>query len=303
MKTRIAAIVLSLALVGTSAQSREWADASGKYKLTAELLARNETSVVLQKKDKSLVIVGIDQLSKADHEFLASADTNKLTDITSQRQIWTLRNGIKIRGSVVEYGRRTMEIQRRRGKIYVNDRLFVNLPDLYRTIVPLIVAHFEEVQVDGEEGLKEWVIKQKGALRYFEYDGVLLEVGNGDLYAVPFFLLDDRAQKILKPDWEEWLSSQDDLHAQEDLSLRLRARATAEHQYDAASRRMARLHLQLQAVEAGVTDVWEVMLLPPSNVYGIPIRVVVLGRNSSQAAAIARMRFPRHQVGAIAKVN
>ncbi len=303
MKTTIAAVVLSLSLLGTPAHSREWNDISGKYTLTAELLARNETSVVLQRKDKSLVIVGIDQLSKADREFLASADTSTLTDITAERQIWTLRNGIRIRGSVVEYGRRTMDIQRRRGQIYVNDRLFVNLPELYRTIVPLIVAHFEEERVDGEEGLKEWVIKQKGVLRHFEYDGVLLEVGNGDLYAVPFFLLDSRAQDVLKPDWEEWLAAQDDSQAQEDLSLRLRGRAMADHRNDAASRRMARLDLQLQAVEAGVTDVWEVMLLPPANVYGIPIRVVVLGRNSDQAAAIARMRFPRHQVGAIAKVN
>ena len=41
-------------------------------------------------------------------------------------------------------------IQQRHGKIYVNDRMFNNLPDVYQKMLPQLVARFEKTEINGK---------------------------------------------------------------------------------------------------------------------------------------------------------
>ena len=73
-------IAASLLLLMPSAiQAREWSDATGKYKVKAELLAHSETTVVLEKKNHDLVSLNISELSPADQEYLKSQEAAEAT--------------------------------------------------------------------------------------------------------------------------------------------------------------------------------------------------------------------------------
>jgi hypothetical protein len=65
------------------------------------------------------------------------------------------------------------------------------------------------------------------------------------------------------------------------------------------NREIALLSLKLQAVEAGLTRLWEVTLYPLPGVGGPPIWTVVSARNSQQAAAAALQQRAGYVVGPI----
>jgi len=52
--------------------AREWTDATGKFKIEAELIAVRNDKVILEKPDGSVITVPLDKLSAADQEFLRS---------------------------------------------------------------------------------------------------------------------------------------------------------------------------------------------------------------------------------------
>ena len=64
---------------------------------------------------------------------------------------------------------------------------------------------------------------------------------------------------------------------------------------------IARMQLQMQAVAAGVTSLWEVYLYPPAGVAAYPISVIVSARNSFDAGSIAGANNPGYIVGPIRK--
>jgi mono/diheme cytochrome c family protein len=53
---------------------REWADATGKFKVEAELVAVRSGKVFLERRDGSVISVPLDKLSAADQEFLKSKE-------------------------------------------------------------------------------------------------------------------------------------------------------------------------------------------------------------------------------------
>ena len=53
---------------------RTWSDASGKFRIEAELVSLEDGSVTLKMKDGDLVSIELAKLSKADQEFLAKAE-------------------------------------------------------------------------------------------------------------------------------------------------------------------------------------------------------------------------------------
>src|SRR3954466_12592924 len=139
-------LVLVLAEV---AAARIWTDSTGKYTLEADLIAYNDKTIVLQRPDHQLAQLRIEQLSQADREHLKSKEAGEATkQISGARQTWTLQSGLKIAGNVVGYARKDLVLQRRRGSIYVNDRVFENLPPIYQVMVPKIVAHFALLKHD-----------------------------------------------------------------------------------------------------------------------------------------------------------
>src|SRR4051794_5214720 len=120
-------------LTANIAAARVWTDSSGKYTVEADLIAYNDKTVILERPDHQLGQVPIEQLSQADREYLKSKEASEAAQkVAGATQTWTLRNGLKIVGNVVGYARKELVLQRRRGSIYVNDRLFDNLPPIYQ---------------------------------------------------------------------------------------------------------------------------------------------------------------------------
>lgn len=298
----------SLFLIDGLAQigwAREWTDATGRYTLEAERVASNDRLVVLQRADHELGAVPLDQLSDRDREFVKSQRAAELTrQPIDAPQTWTLREGLQITGRIVSYSKRAITVQRRRGRIYVNDRVLENLPEFYQQLVPRIVAHFEKLQGSDRRALEAWLIRQPGAQGTFQLEGVVLETENGDEYLIPFFLFSAADEQLLKPGWRDWLALRaDNTNAREDSDFLLQSWMAA-HQRDAqVQREMAMMSLKLQAVQAGLTSLWEVTLHPPLNQGGWSQWVVVPGRNSRDATNNALLQFPGYIVGPIRRVS
>lgn len=311
MKTLLTLLFFfSLLLGSVQGQEREWSDASGKFSLTATLMTRNETSVVLEKSDKSLVIVELDQLSRADRDYIQSLDESEAgrdRPSNDEFQNWTFENGDSVTARVIRYGRRELKIHRHYGKVYVGDRAMKNLDEPYKSMIPAIVAHQQGVDVENEADLLKWLARRPKSTYDCTLEGVMLELEDGDMHGVPFFLFSDEDQKVLKPGWENWIAAEKAKEEQEEsrrrqtaANLQLRAKALAKKRNEQIERNISRLHLQLEAVNAGLVDLWEVTMIPPGN-RRLPVRTIVTGRNSREAQAAAQRQYPNYRVAGIAK--
>jgi hypothetical protein len=298
-----AAILVTCALIMDVA-AREWKDASGKYSFEADLVAYNETDLVLQKPDKTLVAVDLEQLSQVDQEYVHSKEAAVAVDKQgAKQQVWKMRSGLEVIGDVVDYVRKDVTFGMTRGKIYVNDQLFDNLPDIYKRVVPLVAAHFTERNITDRAGLFDWLKRRKGEPITFTCEGVQMEMENGDLYSVPFFLFSDEALAALKPGWDEWAAQTATFAQQQETELRLQTQAQSFQDNQAQANQLMKMQLQLQAYTAGLFSLWEVMLYPNQGTGGWPLYVVVPGRDSRQAAATALEQNPGYTVGPISKVS
>lgn len=322
MAAGLAGILVAVTVIYGSADSAShdhlWTDASGNYQLTAEFIARNEQAVVLQLEDNSLLIVEIAQLSPEDQIYIDKVEKERdqakkeagesPLAFDSDLNRWELVNGQTIFGAVVEHGRRLIQLHKRGPVVYVNDRPLKNLPEFYQQMIPAVVNHFENTgtsddRITNQEQLEKWLTKQPGRARSFTVEGVLMESYNGDLYGVPFFLFNESDLRSLKPGWDEWLDADHDAKHRAELALWLRARTMLRHKQEETAIRLQRLHVQLEAYNAGLFDLWKVELLPPGNQRGIPVQVIVPARNSAQAEQAALAKFPGLRVGAVAKVR
>lgn len=288
----------------TSASARVWTDTSGKYSFEADLIAFNETDLVLQKPDKTLVAVDMEQLSEADQEYVKTKEAAEAVDKRgAKQQVWTMRSGLEVFGNVIDYVRKDVTFSMTRGKIYVNDQLFDNLPGVYQKVVPLVAAHFTKRDITDKAGLFDRLKRRQGEPETFTCDGVQMEMENGDLYAVPFFLFDDKALAVLKPGWDEWASEHATFAQQQETELRLQTHAQSFQDNQAQTNQLLKMQLQMQAYDAGLFSLWEVMLYPNRGTGGWPLHVVVPGRDSRQAGFAALEKNPGYSLGPIAKVG
>jgi hypothetical protein len=143
----------------------------------------------------------------------------------------------------------------------------------------------------------------RGAAKSYTLDGVLLELPSGDLYGVPFFLFSPQDAATLEQGWEQWAAAEGDSERRHELSLQLQARAKLAQQQAATQFQMQKMSLELQAYDAGLFDLWEVLMLPPQGAGALPTKVVVPARNSGQAAVEAQAKLPGYAVGGMARVN
>jgi hypothetical protein len=289
---------------------REWKDSTGHYRLSAQLIAYNNKSVVLQKENKELISIDIKDLSTNDQRFLRTTKVNEqLFASANGLKTWTLQSGLKVKGRVVEFAKRNVTFQLQNGRIYINDKLFKNLPPIYQKMAPRMVSHFEKIKIDDEAGLTKWLTKAPGQQKKFPCEGILFELENGDRYGVPMFFISAADQIALKPSWQRWLAAggnsnqQQSNQQQQQESFYLRAQTQANTENIAQIKQIAQVKLQLQAYDAGLFDLWEVGLYPPAGSNSRPMSVVVPGRNSDQAANAALRMYPGARVGPVAKVR
>ena len=292
-------------LVGLStlAQGRTWTDSTGNYRVEASLIAYNDTTVVLKKKNRHLVAVPIDKLSKDDQSYLASKEVSEQARQSADgMQTWTMASGLKVFGRIVSYAKKDVTIQQRHGKIFVNDRMIDNLPKVYQKMLPKLVAHFEKTEIDDETALKFWIKTLRGEPRTYLCEGVLLELENGDEYGVPFFFFSEDDQKTLTPGWERWLAAEKDREKRNQEEFLLQSQAQAYQQDRATNQQIAIMQIQMQGYQAGLFDLWEVQLLPGRGVVSPPFVVVVPARDSRSAAVEAVRLNPGFVSGAVSKV-
>lgn len=302
--TPLMSLVLGLAVANAAAQAREWTDETGTYSIEAELFGFNDENVILQRDDGQLGMLKIDQLSAADREYLSSREAEEINrkNIKSS-QAWTTGSGLKLVGRAVDFVRDEITIQRRRGRMYVNDRVFGNLPELYQKLLPEVIEHFDGVQIPDDRALRQWLLSLGGRPRTFLIEGVILEWENGDEYAVPFFVFSEQDRAWLKQGWAEWLAAQHDRDERDDLAFRLEAYAAAHLQNQQISHQIALMNLNLRAIQAGLTSAWEVTLHPVMGNPRPPRWVVVLGRDSREATFAALQQNPGYAAGPVRRVS
>ena len=298
--------VIGSASVAAAAADRSWTDSTSKYCVEASLIAFDEERAVLKKENHELIAIPLARLSKEDREYLKSKEAaEQVRRAADQMQTWIMHSGIEVVGRVVDFGRKDVTIQRRRGRLYVNDRLFDNLPQVYREMLPKIVAHFEKIDIDGRSGLDSWVLQQRGAGRTFICEGVILELKNGDEYGFPFFLFSAEDRKVLQPGWERWLAAEQSVETRSERErqrLLLQSAAQAYQQDRLANQQITLLQLDLLAAASGLVDLWQVQLLPRPGVLSPPLSVVVPSRDSRAATQEALLRNPGFTAGAVSRV-
>lgn len=237
---------------------------------------------------------------------MKSQEAKQAADKTiGELQTWTLRDGTELIGRVVGYARQEITLQRRRGKVYVKNRQFENLPEAYQQIVPLIVSHFDRLERPDKEGLTAWLVHHKGRPRTLLLEGVAMEFESGDEYVIPFFLFSMEDLKLLKPGWNEWLAAhqQHDYEQRDDNEFILQALAAARQRDRQVQREIAVLRLDLAALQAGVTSFfWEVTLYPARGNSGPPLWVVVPALDSRQATLAALQQHPGYVAGPVRRL-
>ncbi len=295
-------------LIASPAHARIWKDVTGRYKLEADLVAFNDELVVLQRSSKELGSCPIEQLSEEDRAYLKSKEAFEIHDANlGKMQTWTTASGLKVVGKIVDYARRDVTVQTRRGRTYVNDKAFQNLPEVYRIMLRRVVETLEGVEVADDAALERWVRSLRGQPRTYTLEGVVMELENGDEYGVPFFLLSERDQQVLKAGYDEWLADKEKDEAetamQMEHSLRLQSQAAAYQQDQAMQQQIAMMRFNMEAIRTGLTSAWEVTLYPGPGTPGPPLWVVMMGRNSEVATMNALMQYPGYVRGPVRKIS
>ncbi|MGN6543488.1 MAG: SHD1 domain-containing protein [Aureliella sp.] len=305
---KLGVVCLTVVLLGGGVvHARTWQDASGKYSVVGDLLARSADQAVIKRKNGRLVAIKIKDLSEKDQEYLRSKEAESETQAQAKRmQTWTFRRGYQASGRVVDYIRKDVVVGRQRAQPYVNNRPLENFPEVYQLVVRRIVSHFEDTPIETNRELEKWLQSQGNQPHKYTVEGVVLELENGDKYAIPFFMFSDTDQELLKPGWERWNQAKDDeeAKAKERFLLEAQARGYEQQQRQAQQQtQIAQLELALLAAAPGGVELWEVALYPRPGVNAYPLSVVVPGANTNVASAQAMQRYPGYVVGEVRRVS
>ncbi len=306
-------LLLVGAIAAGPADARTWKDVTGLYTIEAELVGFDDEQAILQRENGELGAFPIEKMSEEDREFLKSKAALETHDNNlGALQTWTTVKGLKVVGRIVDYMQREITIQRRRGKLYVDDKQYDNLPPVYQKILMAVVEHFENFPVTNRADLDRWVFGLRGQPKTYKLDGVIMELENGDEYGVPFFLFAEKDRALLQGGFDEWLTDQG-LPAQggsvpayseaDEHELRLQSLAAAYQQNQEFNQQIAIMNLNMQAIQSGLTSAWEVTLYPVAGNPYPPRWVITMGRNSEVATQVALQQNPGFVPGPVRRVS
>jgi hypothetical protein len=204
-------LVVVVAVTGI-ADARVWKDATGLYTINADLVGFDDDMVILQRENKELGSCPIDKLCKEDREYLKSKEALKIHNSNiDQAQAWTMSNGLKLVGKIVDYEREQVVIKQQDGKVLVNDKPFDGLPVIYQNILLRVVETMESKPMPNKKALEQWVstspIFRGGESQNYDLEGVVFEFQDGSKYAVPFSIFAKEEQTLLKSGWDAWVES------------------------------------------------------------------------------------------------
>lgn len=290
--------------VVAQAEVRQWTSKDGNYKVDAEMVSFNKELIVLKKPDGDLIAVELKELSDKDRDFVASEETDaEHRKSVSEMQTWTSRDGMKVRGRILAFGRKDLVVQRRLSRVYIGDKLFSNIDPLHQRLILKVISHLENTELKDERQLQEWAKGLGGSPKSYTLEGVLMELESGDEIAVPFFLFDPKELELLEPGWELWLERNESQQSREQEDFLMRAQAMAYQRDRQVDRQIEMVKLGLLGAAAGVVDIWEVGLTPGPSTQGRPMLVLVPAQNSELAAQMALRQYPGSGIIAIRRAS
>lgn len=292
------------------ADTREWSDASGRYRWTAELFAADEQLAVFRDTKGKLKSVAVAELSEADQKAITAYLKKAESDAEGSQQTWTLQSGLKIRATVIGYTSGTVEIEDRPGSVYVNKKRFSRINPVYQAMLPRLVFQMGEIDNPTMDEFKLWARKLRGDGRSVQVDGVHVQLESGEKYAVPLFMFSKEDAEFLGKGWQQWANEEATKEQRQAEDLMVRAEA-AHHQQQQRQQQQAQaqrqqiemMKLGLLAVDAGITSVWEVAMMPGRGVAGRPMTVVVPAQNSQAAKVAAMRKYPGYVAGAVRQIS
>jgi len=286
------------------AQAREWSTPNGHYRIEAEAIAFDEKTVVLKKPTGQLVAAELAELCQADQDYVKTREAkDAYAQSVDQMQTWTATDGLKVRGRVLAYGRKDLDVQRQLGKMMVNGKRFSALDSLQQKLVLKIISKLENEEFKTEADLERWGKKLGGDSKIYPLEGVLMKLESGDEIGVPFFLFAEEELSLLEPGWNIWLENEANSEAQQRESLMVQSQAM-QYQRDRQQRnQIETLKLGLLATATGVVSIWEVMLEPMQGNYYRRTSVMVPAANSAIAEQLVLQRYPGFRVVGIRRAS
>lgn len=313
MKGHLIALLVLTTLIGKGSWAREWGDKTGQFKVEAELVAVDDTLVVLKTAKNNLLAVRIDQLSDKDREFVSSTSARESIEklyAASSQPTFTLTDGTVIKGVVTGYGVFPLVVQRKNAIVMVGETEYKELVPAYRAIVPEIVGHFEASELKSYEDLEKWLKDKVGPHRY-DIQSATIQTNEDGTVQIPLFMFSPADRHELDAGFARWKalhSSKLNVESKDrygrDEALRLAAISRYRNQERLESIRESNyriMQLELLALNAGLTEYWEVSLQSP-NAYLPSVSVVVSARDSFTAESIARSKYPTFTTNYVRKL-
>lgn len=301
-------IMLLLCCCAQPAAARVWTDATGAHSFEGDLIAASAETALLRVEEGELYACVIKELSESDRTFIKDyLKAQPAAKNPEQMQQWTGRDGFTFKGRVIGYGTRKITLSFFGDHLRVNKQPIREIDPIYKMMIPKIVAEFDDRSVKTETDLRKWGKKLRGKDRTLEVDGVLMRLANREEVAVPLFLFSEDERTVLEQGWDTWHAAASEQASQERESFLAEASA-AEYQRSRAQQVKSNQQIQLMqlgmmAVNSGITNVWQVQLFPRPGVRARPMVVVLPGRNSGEASAMAIKKYPGYVTGAVRQMN
>jgi len=308
IKSLLAIVFAIISLPGQTVSAREWSDLTGKHKFEGDLIAANSDTVLVRGKRGDLEAYVVAELSEADQAFIKEYIDAKKDDTNPRKmQTWNGRDGLTFRGRVTGFGSKEVAVSYVSGAVRVNNKPLHEIDEIYQMMIPKIVAEFDDKSVESEKDLRLWARRLLGKTKSFTVDGVMMQLENREDIAVPLFLFADDQRALLEEGWDTWNAeaTKDDERQRESF---LAEASAAEYQRSReaeakTNQRIQLMQLGMMAVNSGITNVWQVQLLPRPGVRARPMVVVVPAMNSAQASALAVQKYPAFVAGAVRQMN
>jgi hypothetical protein len=308
MKSKYAIVMALSCLTWQTSYGREWSDATGNHRFEGDLIAASPETAVVRGKHGNLEAYIVDQLSELDQNVIKEYIKAKPEEAAPEKtQTWSGREGLSFQGRVTGYGTKALTVAYASGGIRVNKKPINDIDEIYQTMIPKIVAEFDDDSVKSEKELRLWGRKLRGKEKAFAVDGVMMQLGNGDNIAVPLFMFADEDRRALEAGWDTWKAedTKDDARKRESF---LAEASAAEYQRNREAeannnRQIQMMQLGMMAVNSGITNVWQVQMLPRQGVRARPMAVMIPATNSAQASAMASQKYPGFAPGAIRQMN
>lgn len=219
---------------------------------------------------------------------------------------WKIKGSTDLMGRLIGFGTQRLTVRLRESEILVNGQPIAELPPAYQATIPHAAAQATTRPVDSFKQIVDLLTAGGGSLNVV-VEGVQLKLVSGEVITVPPALLTEEDAKLVTPSFQRWKAAQqstvtDDVREEVDRRERLMMDSYASYRGGVAEppRKLTMLQMQLEAADAGVTDMWEVALYPP-NAHEYPRTVIVAGENSRIARIRAKRDFPDWRVGPVRK--